>query len=202
MAESWSQRLKREAREMDAALRPVLAAALADQALREALEALAQKPRFAEFTWLWCPALAPRNRVLFHPFILSNFSSISLNARGDVFDAWTGQTAGALGRWLEAVDAADDVELTRRLYGWRLQQMPRQTRESAWREDVVRRFSAARTPAARFTALAKIDTGWVSLDARTALALYEIDRAAARSFILAHLPLVRLGRGEATEVGA
>ncbi|HEX9297350.1 MAG TPA: hypothetical protein VF881_16020, partial [Polyangiaceae bacterium] len=158
-----------------------------DQALRGKLEALAQKPRFAEFTWLWGPPLSQRKRVLFRPFILSNFSSFSLNAKGDFFKAWEGETAASLEKWLQAVDAADDVELTRRLYGWKLQQAPRKKQGEIWRADVVRRLSAAKSPATRFTALAKIDTG-LSLDAKTASALYEIDRASARPFILSHLP--------------
>ena len=173
---------------MDAAVRSTFASPLEDQPLREKLEALAQQPRFAEFTWFWGPALAERNRVLFRPFILSNFSSFAMNAEGGMFDAWQGETARGLARWLEAADAADDVELTRRLYGWRLQQMPYKKREAAWREEVVRRFSSAPAPAARFTALAKVDTGWMSLDARTAGQLYGIDRRASRAFILAHLP--------------
>jgi hypothetical protein len=189
MAESWRERLKRQVRELDAAVRALFAAAPADdRALRDRLEALAQKPRFAEFTWFWGPALSQRNRVLFRPFILSNFSSVALNAKGDVFDAWKGATAAPLERWLQSVDAADDVELTRRLYGWRLQHTPWKKRQATWREDVVRRFSAAQSPASRFTALAKVDTGWMSLDAKTAVTLYEIDRVAARSFILSHLP--------------
>jgi hypothetical protein len=189
MAESWVERLKRESREMDASVRELIASMPADDKdLRDKLEALAQKPRFAEFTWFWGPALSQRNRVLFRPFILSNFSALPLNAKGSTFDAWKGETAAPLERWLQAVDAADDVELTRRLYGWRLQHTPWKHREDTWRKDVVRRFSSAQSPAARFTALAKVDTGWMSLDAKTAVSLYEIDKAAARSFILSHLP--------------
>src|SRR5688572_26493075 len=119
MAESWRERLKRQARELDAAVRALFAAAPADdRVLRDRLEALAQKPRFAEFTWFWGPPLSQRNRVLFRPFTLSNFSSVALNAKGEFFDAWKGATAAPLERWLQAVDAADDIELTRRLYGW------------------------------------------------------------------------------------
>jgi hypothetical protein len=157
MAESWRQRLKREAREMDAAVRSLFASATGDDvALRDKLEALAQKPHFAEFTWFWGPALSQRNRVLFRPFILSNFSSVALNAKGVFFDAWKDETAAPLERWLQSVDAADDVELTRRLYGWRLQHTPWKKRVGTWREDVVQRFSAAQSRASRFTALAKV----------------------------------------------
>ncbi len=188
MAESFRERTEREAREMDAALRSAFASAIDDRALRDRLEALAQKPRFAEFTWFWGPSLSTRNRVLFRPLILSNFSSFSLNAEGALFDPWKGDTAAPLERWLQALDAADDVQLTRRLYAWRLQHTPRKRREATWCQDVLARFSSARSPAARITALAKVDTGWMSLDAKTALRLYEIDRAPARPFILGHLP--------------
>lgn len=188
MAESWRDRLKRQAREMDTALRAAFSAGLDDLALRERLEALARKPHFSEFVWFWGPKLAQRNRVLFRPFILSNFSAFALDAKGEAFDAWKGDTAGPLEDWLRAVDAADDVELTRRLYGWHLQHVPWKKRPEVWRAEVLRRFSTAVSPAARFTELAKIDTGWMTLDAGTALALYELDPAAARPFILSHLP--------------
>ena len=48
MAESWVERLKRESREMDASLRELFGSAPAgDKDLRDKLEALARKPRFA-----------------------------------------------------------------------------------------------------------------------------------------------------------
>ena len=199
MAESWRERYRRQVREMDAAVRALVAALPSDdQALRARLEAVAERPYFGQFTWAWGPAIAGRNRVLFRPFILSHFSSFALDARGEIFDPWKGKAAkagqaAALERWLAAADAADDVELTRRLYAWRLLHLRIKDREPAWRRDVLTRFAAAPTPAARFTALAKIDAGWPSLDAETALALFERDRAAARAFIVGHLPIFGWG---------
>lgn len=189
MAESWEHRLRREAGEMDAALRALFAAPPPDDAaLRGELERLAQRPHFAAFTWFWGPRLASRNRVLFRPFILSNFSGTALDARGRFISGWRGEQAEPLQRWLAEADAADDVELTRRLYRWKLQATSGRRLEQTWRQEVLRRAAAAPSPAARFTALAKIDVSWVHLDAVTAARLYELDPGAARAFILDHLP--------------
>lgn len=188
MVESGRERFEREAREMHAAIRSLFASPPEEDAtLRQRLEGLAQKRYFAEYTWIWGPMLSRRSRVFFRPFTLSNFSSLSLDERGRFFDAWAGDTAIPLGQWLCAVDEADDIELTRRLYGWRLQHTPWREREKIWCEDVIRRFSSASSAAARFAALAKIDVG-MALDAKTAVAIYEIDPSAARRFILHHLP--------------
>lgn len=187
MAESFRERLRREARAMSAALDRVLAGSLDDAALRRELEALALEPRFADFTWRWGPVVARRPRPMFRPFILSRFSSLALDASGKPFDPWKGPHARQLEAWLEAADRADDVDVTRRLYGWRLQGEPWRKRASTWRADLVRRFAAATAPSARHAALAKIDVG-LALDAATAIALYATDRAAARRFVLDHLP--------------
>ncbi len=61
-------------------------------------------------------------------------------------------------------------------------------RSGVWGADAVRRFSSSASPAARITALAKTETGWLTLDPAAAVALYAIDRAAAGPFILRHLP--------------
>jgi hypothetical protein len=188
MTETWRQRLRRQAQELDAELRAVFASQRDDKTLRDALEALAQKPQFATFTWYWGPRLAQRNRVMFRPFVLSNFAVIALNAKGETFDPWQGDIGAELEAWLQAVDRADDIELTRRLYGWRLQHVSWKERADFWRADVTRRFSAAHSGARRFTALAKVDTNWMSLDAKTALALYQLEPAPAKPFILSHLP--------------
>lgn len=158
-----------------------------DEAVRAELERLAARPYFGNFTWLWAPALAKRNRVVFRPFILAAFDREALDGNGESFDPWKGRAAGALQALLDEVDAADDVELTRRLYTWKLEHQP--DRGPGWSEDVVRRFRAAATAAARHTALAKVDPGaWPGIDPAAAVALWRIDRAAARRFILAHLP--------------
>lgn len=170
---------------MERAVRAALALG-SDEAVREALEQVATRPYFSAFTWLWAPALARRNRVMFRPFILSLFGREALDGKGDAFDPWRGPTAGPLQALLDEADAADDIELTRRLYGWKL--AGRRDGDAWWRGDVVRRFRAAGSPAARHAALAKADPGSRELDPASALALWQIDRAAARRFLLAHLP--------------
>src|SRR5580704_13435883 len=171
---------------MERAVRAAIALT-SDEAVRVELERLAILPRFGNFTWLWAPALAKRNRVMFRPFILSAFDRSALDGAGKDIDAWKGETADALKALLDEVDAADDVELTKRLYSWQLER--RSDRDAWWRRDLVKRFGAATTPAARHIALAKVDPGpWPGLDPATAVELWQIDRVAARKFILSHLP--------------
>ncbi|MCP3139977.1 type 2 periplasmic-binding domain-containing protein [Pyxidicoccus xibeiensis] len=188
MSESWQQRFHREAREMDTALRSVLARRQSDEELRAALEELARRPYFRDFTWLWGPALHVRDRVRFRPLLLSWFTPSALTAAGKWVDAWKGGNAAALKTWLDDADRADDVEVFRRLYAWKLAGLPRGTLDTEWREDVMRRFKAATTRSARHTALAKVDLSQCRLDEKTALALDTVDPEAARAFILDHLP--------------
>jgi hypothetical protein len=184
--ESWRDKLRREAAEMQRGVRAALALT-SDEAVRVELERLAMLPQFGGFTWLWAPAVAKRNRVMFRPFILSAFDRNAIDGEARSFDPWKGRTAEALEAMLDEADRADDVELTRRLYGWMVEARP--DRDAWWRKDLVKRFRAATTPAARHVALAKVDPGsWMRLDPDTALTLWQIDRTAARKFILAHLP--------------
>ncbi|WP_426754673.1 gliding motility protein [Myxococcus sp. Y35] len=188
MSESWERRFRREVKEMDAAIRGVLARRQSDEELRAALEALARRALFRSFTWLWGPALNTRDRVRFRPLILSCFSPSSLTAEGKWVNAWRGENAAALEAWLEDADRADDVELFRRLYAWKLSGLKPKELDAAWRQEVLRRTQAASTRAARHTALAKVDIGGGRLDEPTALALDALDAEAARPFILEHLP--------------
>ena len=180
--ESWRDRLRREASETHGAIRDALAIT-DDRALLARLESMTTLPQFATMTWLWGPAIAARDRVLFRPFILSQFSREAVDISGRAFQAWRGETSVALQRWLDAADAADDIEVTKRLYSWKLG-----NDQATWRTDVVARMTAATTPAARHIALAKIDSNELTVDATTALALWRLDRAAAQPFILRHLP--------------
>jgi hypothetical protein len=184
--ESWQDRQRREAGEMDAAVRAALQ--LQDNAAcRAELERLADKPMFRGFTWLWAPAVIQRDRVMFRPVVLSLFHRDATNRDGRAFDPWTGATAAALERLLADADAADDVELTRRLYTWRLES--HRDRDRWWRADVIARFARATSATARATVLGKVDPGgWISIDPATALALWDIDRVASKAFILGHLP--------------
>ena len=188
VSESWKQRFHREAREMDTAIRSVLARRQSDEALRSALEALARRPYFRDFTWLWGPALHVRDRVRFRPLLLSWFAPGTLTAAGTWVDPWKGENAAALETWLADADRADDVEVFRRLYAWKLAGPRGAKLDTMWREDVVRRFQAAPSRSARHTVLAKVDLNEERLDEPTALALDTVDPEAARAFILAHLP--------------
>jgi len=172
---------------MDDAIRSTLARRQSDAELRAAMETLARRPHFGGFTWLWGPALHVKDRVRFRPLILSAFMPGGLTAKGTVVDPWKGENAAALATWLEDADRVDDVEVFRRLYAWRLGALtPKATGQ--WREDVLQRFQAAPTRAARHTALAKVDLPGAALDEATALALDGVDAEAARDFILRHLP--------------
>jgi hypothetical protein len=62
---------------MHSGVRRALALA-SDEAVRVELERLSALPHFQHFTWLWAPALAKRNRVMFRPFILSTFDRSSV----------------------------------------------------------------------------------------------------------------------------
>ncbi len=173
---------------MDTALRSVLARRQSDEELRAALEALARKPYFRDFTWLWGPALHVRDRVRFRPLLLAWFAPGTLTAAGRWVDPWKGENAAALETWLADADRADDVDVFRRLYAWKLTGRRGAEVDTLWREDAVRRFQAASTRSARHTALAKVDLGPGRLDEPTALALDAVDPEAARTFILEHLP--------------
>ncbi len=191
MAESWQQRFERQVKEMNDAVRAVLARGLEDEALRDALEELSTRPWFREFFWLWGQAVARRNRVLFRPFILNHFSSWSLKEKGKAFNAWKkGETTEQLQAWLEEADRRDDVEVFRKLYEWRLVQLSGWLKMGAqWRKDLLERARAAQGRAAFNTALAKLNLGGsFTLDEPTALALYELNAVGSRAFILAHPP--------------
>jgi len=191
MAESWQQRFERQVKEMEAAVRAVLARGLEDEALRDALDELSTRPWFREFFWLWGPAVATRSRVLFRPLILNHFSSWSLNAKGKAFNAWKkGETTRELQAVLEDADRRDDAEVFRKLYEWRLVQLSGWLKAAKqWRKDLLERARAAQGRAAFNTALAKLNLSAYPLDEPTALVLYELNPVGSRDFILAHPPL-------------
>ncbi|AKQ64611.1 hypothetical protein A176_001523 [Myxococcus hansupus] len=173
---------------MDAAIRGALARRQSDEELLTALEALSRRPLFRAFTWLWGPALNAKDRVRFRPFILSCFSPSGINAQGTWMHGWGGENLAALEQWLWDADRADDVEVFRRLFAWRLSTLRGKHLDATWRAEVLMRAQAARTRAARHIALAKVDVGLGRMDEPTALALDALDPEVARSFILEHLP--------------
>lgn len=177
----------KSSREVEALVRALLREPLEDKILRERLEELGREPAFSSLTWLWGPELYRRNRVLFRPFILSRFSSLSSGGWGLV--PWKGATGRRLDDWISEADRLDDVELFRRLYLWK---HPRflGLDSAVWRQDLLVRFRMARTPAARAAVLRKLDV-WAQLDEEAALELYRIDPRAAAPFVLRHLPAKR-----------
>jgi hypothetical protein len=180
-------------KELEQTLRKLLASKEADAAVRTQLETLAQAERsFAGFTWLWGPALYRRNRVLFRPFILSQFGTWLITDRKRLKAVeWKGDIARALEAWLAEVDRRDDVALFRRLFEWKLSTTAGWRREGrrlrAFLAELLDRLRAAGTPAARQIVLQKFDL-WFTLDEATALAIYAIDPAAGGAFILRRLP--------------
>jgi hypothetical protein len=191
MEETPRQRFERQIKEMDAAVRAVLARGLGDEELRDALDELSTRNWFREFFWLWGPAVSRRNRVLFRPFILNHFSSWSIDAKGKSFAPWNkSETAHELQALLEDADRRDDVEVFRKLYGWRLLQVVGWNKaEAQWHKDLLERARAAQGRTAFNTALAKLNLREAyALDEPTALALYELDPVGSRAFILAHPP--------------
>jgi hypothetical protein len=180
---------QRELRQLRADIEAALADGLGDLELRDRLEHLAQRRAFCGYAWLWGPPLYPRSRVVFRPFILSHFSESEQAGPWRWRRVpWRGAVGEALEAWLRQADADGDVELCRRLYGWKLREIPaRPAREARWRQDLRQRFEAAATPARRLLELGKLDL-WLALDEDAALALYAVDAARAAPFILRHLP--------------
>lgn len=164
------------AREVEREIRLLLDMPGEDSEVRARFEELAHEEAFPGFVWLWGPPLYRRNARLFRPFLLSRMSwSWAV--------AWKGEPGRALDAWLAEADRLDDVELFRQLYSWK------HWRDfDAWREDLVRRFQAAPTPAARATVLRKLDGSGLDLTQDAAVALYHRDPAASRPFLRNHLP--------------
>ena len=62
-------------KQLQGRIEALLASEMDDLELRSALEELSRHWGFGGFTWFWGPRLWQRNRVVFRPFILSNFST-------------------------------------------------------------------------------------------------------------------------------
>lgn len=165
-------------------------ARLADATLRDQLEQLAlAQPAFNGFTWLWGPALYRRNRILFRPFVLGRFSNVIIVSRFKWKPVkWKGAIGQALDAWMAEADRNDDADLFRRLLVWKLTP-PGSGRfdSNTFRDQLLRRFKAAESPAARQMVLQKFDT-WFPLDETTALAIYSTDARTASPFVLRRLP--------------
>lgn len=174
--------------ELEAEVRALLEQQFRDEELRSKLEALAPEQAFNGLTYLWGPELYRRNRVLFRPFILNHFAQM-FQVGWDWKPVRWKDHAKTLDAWLEEADQRGDVELFRRLYPWKHSQNEwGGVDDKQWRKDLLTRFQAAKERYERNQVLNKFDLRWVALDEKAALALYQIDPAAARPFILKHPP--------------
>ena len=186
--ETPQQRLKRETREVEQALRGLFALPLDDGQLRQGMETLSSRWVFPRLIALWGPGLYFRNRVVFRLFILAHFPLFTVDANGEPRSPFVGPSADLFKQWLEEVERRGDVELFRRLYSLQLQDLTwGDVRSARWREDLRTRYAAAPTRVERQAVLNRFDLHLL-LDEPTALALYAKDPDASRAFILAHLP--------------
>jgi hypothetical protein len=185
--ETPQQRLERESREVEQALRGLFALPLDDGQLRQGMEELGKRWAFPRLLALWGPGLYFRNRVVFRPFILAHFPVFTTDVSGRASSPFEGPSADLFKQWLEEVERREDVEFFRRLYSLQHQGLSWEARSVRWREDLRARYATARTRVERQAVLNRFDLP-LMLDEATSLALYAADPDAARPFLLAHLP--------------
>jgi hypothetical protein len=162
-----------------------------DAELLQRLEGTASHPKFGALTWHWAPRLYRRGKARFRPFVLQHFADLAQwqdkRWHSEAL-RWEGEVGRELEPWFDEVDRANDVALFRKLYAWKHRsRMGWSIDAEAWRRDLLARFKAAATPAARAMVLDKFDL-WQSLDEPAAQALYAHDPALAAGFILKKLP--------------
>lgn len=189
--ETLLPRLSKEA-EVRRVLEEILAdQALDDQALRAKIEALAGCRSFSGLTWFWGPILYRRNRVLFRPVILRNFSAYSY--RGKLLSwkrvAWRGEVKKQGEEWMNLCETALDMELFDRLWHWRSggTTSPFQSRDKMYRGKLETSFSVAKSASERLEVLNRFRISF-SLDEATACKLYEEDYQVAGPFLKERLP--------------
>lgn len=162
---------------------------------RPKLEELAAHFGFPGLTWLWGPQLYQRDPVGFRPLLLARFS----------WQTWTGgwrwtstPWSPALESWLAAAEKAEDVELSRRLLGWKLLSRAGFSfgkLNAVWNEEIRQRWQASPSPALRLRELDKLDL-WSALEEKTARLLYQGEPRGSAAFILRHLPRASKGLWE------
>lgn len=173
--------------EVERHVRALMSGSREDAELRADLEALASaEPAFPGLTWLWGPELWRRNRRLFRPFVLAKFSLWGVDGRTSFAVPWK-KHAKVLDPWLAEADAADDVELFRKLFAWKHSATTGKPLNSLVCTELTQRFARASSAAARLTVLEKFNL-WFTLDEDTALRLHRAEPHAAAPFILRHLP--------------
>jgi hypothetical protein len=172
-------------------LRKAIEHLLEDQAddgrLRDHLEGLRRDPLFPGLTWFWGPRLYARNKATFRPFILNHFSEWLADGKRWRRVRWADHAVD-LDAWLQAVRAARDGALVRRLQRWKF------AARKGWGIDrsrfnaaLIEAYRGAPTPAARAIVLDEFDD-WFELDETSAIGLYTTDQRAS-AFILKHLPV-------------
>ena len=155
--------------------------------LRDHLEGLRRDPLFPGLTWFWGPRLYARNRATFRPFILNHFSEWLAAGKRWRRVHWADHAAD-LEAWLQAVRAARDGALVRRLQRWKYAARKGWGIDrTRWNAALLAAYRAAPTPAARAIALDEFDD-WFELDEPSAMGLYATDQHSA-TFILKHLPV-------------
>ncbi|MBI3929295.1 MAG: gliding motility protein [Armatimonadetes bacterium] len=176
--------------ELERQVKSLLVEPIDDRELRARLEELAGHFGFSGLTSFWGPRLFQRNRLLFRPLILARFGT----------HQWRGgwkwspvRWSPELESWLRTADAADELELTRRLLEWRLLDRSGWNHRKAqplFRQELRARIRPELTPGQRGHELRKLDSFLLALDEETALELYRQDPRAAAPFILKHMPWI------------
>ena len=177
--ETPQQRLIREIREVEQALRGLFAMDLDDGQLRQGMEEMATRWAFPGLIALWGPGLYYRNRTVFRPFILARFPQFTVDTRGRPKSVFQGPTAELFEKWLQDVERSGDVELFRRLYRLQLQDLAWDARRKRWLGDLLARYGAASTRTQRQLVLNQFDFAF-ELDEPAAITLYTADAVVSR----------------------
>jgi hypothetical protein len=154
--------------------------------LRDHLEGLTRDPAFPGLTWHWGPKLYARSRATFRPLILNQFSDWTTDGKRWKRVLWTDHPTELEG-WLAATRQARDSQLVRRLIRWKYAKVKGWgIDEQRFRAALIDGYRTAPGPAQRAIVLDEFNE-WFDLDEATAIALYEVDRNAAK-FIQDHAP--------------
>jgi len=185
------QRLQRETRAVHAAVDGLLASKATGAELRSLYEEAAKLPWFNLTSYRWAATLWRQMkddtglRVMLRPFLLAHLDGSALDEKNNWTSAWK-MNGPALDAWLSELDAADDVEVYRQVVEWKLR-AGWASFSKRWREMLLARVKAARTPTEKQRALARFDFQ-ADLDEPTALELYAVLGATSQRFILSRLP--------------
>lgn len=191
MAENWLTRLRRELREVNAAVDLLLVKGFSSPTLRQDFEKAAQLRHFAGTSQKWAEPLwreMQKNtalRVSMRPFLLANLASGTIDENGNWQSAWK-RAPQANARWLADADAADDIEIFRELTSWKLE-LDWKKRDDTFRAELRARLAKANSKADKQAVLRRYDVH-ATLDEDTALALYAALGDGARKFIFDRLP--------------